>query len=129
MGLDMSAHRWHIKPPKEVDFTLEEISLETLEASVTKISYWHKHPNLHGWMEKLYREKGGTEEVFNGDFVVLNSQDLDRLEDDVLEGNLPFTKGFFFGTSTDRKLNDLIFIEEARKAIQEGDTVFYTGNW
>lgn len=24
-----------------------------------EIAYWRKHPNLQGWMEQLWREKGG----------------------------------------------------------------------
>ena len=24
-----------------------------------ELYYWRKHPNPHGWMEQLYRKKGG----------------------------------------------------------------------
>jgi hypothetical protein len=27
--------------------------------------YWRKHPDLHGWMEKLCRAKGGKFDDFN----------------------------------------------------------------
>ena len=30
-----------------------------------ELHYWRKHPNLHGWMESLYYEKGGTADNFN----------------------------------------------------------------
>jgi hypothetical protein len=30
-----------------------------------ELYYWRKHPNLHGWMESLYYEKGGTADNFN----------------------------------------------------------------
>jgi hypothetical protein len=80
-------------------------------------------------MENLYREKGGREQSFNGDLVVLTLKDLDRLEEDILRKNLPKTSGFFFGESGEISLKDLEFILEARKAIQEGDTVFYDSSW
>lgn len=126
------------KPSKEVDFNDElygkdengEIDYELQNVEVKEIAYWRKHPNLHGWMENLYREKGGKEQSFNGDPVVLTLEDLDRLEEDILRKNLPRTAGFFFGQSDDDiSLRDLEFVLGARKAIQEGDTVFYDSSW
>ena len=71
--------------------------LQGEEAS--ELHYWRKHPNLHGWMQKLYYEKGGKDEIFNCVPVALTGQDLDRLEADVKDGELPLTAGFFFGES------------------------------
>ena len=137
MGLDMYAQRMKFTPTKEVDFTDElygkdkdgEIDYENPIVVAKEIAYWRKHPDLHGWMENLYREKGGREQSFNGDLVVLTLADLDRLEEDILRKNLPKTRGFFFGESGEISLKDLEFILEARKAIQEGDTVFYDSSW
>ena len=124
-------------PTKEVDFTDElygkdkdgEIDYGNSIVKTEEVAYWRKHPDLHGWMENLYREKGGREKSFNGDPVVLTLADLDRLEDDILEVNLPKTRGFFFGESGEISLKDLEFVLEARKAIQEGDTVYYDSSW
>jgi hypothetical protein len=124
-------------PTKEVDFTDElygkdqngEIDYENQIVKTEEVAYWRKHPDLHGWMENLYREKGGREKSFNGDPVVLTLADLDRLEDDILGENLPQTRGFFFGESGGISLKDLQFVLDARKAIQEGDTVFYDSSW
>jgi hypothetical protein len=124
-------------PTKEVDFNDElygkdqngEIDYENQIVKTEEVAYWRKHPDLHGWMENLYREKGGREKSFNGDPVVLTLADLDRLEDDILEVNLPKTTGFFFGESGGISLKDLEFVLEARKAIQEGDTVYYDSSW
>jgi hypothetical protein len=131
MGLDMHAYRTKHTPTKEVDFSDEiygeEDGFQIVE--IEEIAYWRKHPNLHGWMERLYREKGGKDGSFNGDPVVITLEDLERLEDDVLEGNLPETRGFFFGQSGEEKVYDLKFVHEARKAIREGDTVFYDSSW
>jgi len=137
MGLDMNAYRMGYTPTKEVDFSDEifakddrgELDYETPIVGAKEIAYWRKHPDLHGWMENLYREKGGREQSFNGDLVVLTLKDLDRLEEDILRKNLPKTTGFFFGESVEISLKDLEFVLEARKAIQEGDTVFYDSSW
>jgi hypothetical protein len=124
-------------PTKEVDFNDElygkdqngEIDYENQIVKTEEVAYWRKHPDLHGWMENLYREKGGMEKSFNGDPLVLTLSDLDRLEEDILRKNLPKTRGFFFGESGEISLKDLEFVLEARKAIQEGDTVFYDSSW
>ena len=102
----------------------------TLTGEVTHIHGWRKHPNLHGWMEQLYREKGGSEDSFNCTPVVLTSEDLDRLEIAIKTDNLPTTQGFFFGQSDgSEKEDDLDFIAKARAAIAEGDTVLYDSWW
>ena len=133
----MYAQRMKFTPSKEVDFTDEiygkdvngVIDYELINVELQEIAYWRKHPDLHGWMENLYREKGGREKSFNGDLVVLTLKDLDRLEEDILRKKLPKTSGFFFGESGEISLKDLEFVLEARKAIQEGDTVFYDSSW
>jgi hypothetical protein len=123
MGLDMYAFTTKAKLSKEVDF--EEINLKPEE-----LHYWRKHPNLHGWMQSLYDEKGGKSVDFNGDCVVLDMEDLDVLEEDIRDGNLPDTAGFFFGnTMGDEIDDDLQFIAKAREAIKEGKTVYYTSWW
>ena len=95
-----------------------------------ELAYWRKHPNLQGWMESLYRQKGGTEE-FNCVGVELNLADLELLEKAVLGEALPRTQGFFFGGNSDDyyKEKDLEFIESAREALSEGYTVVYSSWW
>jgi len=123
MGLDMYAFSTKVKPTTEVDFSTKNFDVEELH-------YWRKHPNLHGWMQNLYDMKGGTSDSFNGDCVVLDSDDLDNLEQDIKDGNLPDTSGFFFGnTQGDEDEDDLLFIKEAREAINNGKTVYYTSWW
>ena len=133
----MHVYRMKFTPTKEVDFNDEiygkdkdgEIDYENQIVKTEEVAYWRKHPDLHGWMEKLYREKGGREKSFNGDPVMLTLADLDRLEDDILGKNLPKTSGFFFGESRGMSLKDLEFVLDARKAIQEGDTIYYDSSW
>ena len=96
----------------------------------SQLHYWRKHPDLHGWMEKLYRKKGGAAESFNCVRMVLVTPDLDRLEADIKESRLPDTEGFFFGDSDGSETaGDLTFIGNARTAIQSGLTVYYTSWW
>lgn len=121
MGLDMYAFTTAEPVEAEVDFTAKTAS---------ELAYWRKHPNLHGWMERLYREKGGDAHDFNCVNVVLTADDLDRLEADIEATALPFTEGFFFGSSDgSERDDDLAFIAKARAAIAEGKTVFYTSWW
>jgi len=126
MGLDMYAFQVEKGVITEsVDFGIRE------DAKFhDQIYYWRKHPNLHGWMEKLYYEKGGNEETFNCVNLQLTEDDLNRLEADVNNNMLPETDGFFFGQSSpEDKEKDLEFIAEARRSINEGHDVYYTSWW
>ena len=106
----------------------EDVDFE--DPNYEELYYWRKHPNLHGWMEKLYYKKGGTNPVFNCVNVKITEKDLDRLETVVLSDELPETVGFFFGKSyPENKKSDLDFITKARQAIKEGYDVYYTSWW
>jgi hypothetical protein len=150
MGLDQFAYKMKYKPSKEVDFAeeLEEgaVRQRIIDENQTgqiagelfvdgrieeeELHYWRKHPNLQGWMENLYREKGGQDGDFNCAPVLLNAEDLKRLKKDLKENNLPETSGFFFGTSDDDDVKeDLKFVKDALKAIEEGYTVYYSSWW
>lgn len=126
MGLDMYAKCVPSNAyDTEVDFIADTRFKEDL-------MYWRKHNALHGWMEALYREKGGTEE-FNCANVNLTYDDLDRLEKDVLGKNLPETSGFFFGEDSRydeyAREQDMDFIMKAKLALSEGHKVYYTSWW
>jgi hypothetical protein len=138
MGLDMYAYAIDEKPATEVDFTPPERN-EAFEAwaesgydeaKAPYLHYWRKHPDLHGWMEQLYREKGGKDPDFNGNTLVLTPEDLTRLEQALLIHDLPHTEGFFFGASAREDLEgDLEFLEKACAAIAQGKTVYYDSSW
>jgi len=121
MGLDMYAYvaskagsRW-----------------DTAESEQRELAYWRKHPNLHGWMEELYRARGGDAEMFNGVEVELTWEDLEDLETNIVHSNLPNTRGFFFGDNADEyyREQDLQFIRSARAEIFTGLRVFYNSSW
>ena len=94
------------------------------------ISDWRKHPNLQGWMQNLW-EGRGNEGQFNGVEIKLSLADLDLLEADIKDGDLPRTSGFFFGENSDEhyKEQDLEFVQQARLAIADGYTVIYDSSW
>lgn len=99
-----------------------------------ELAYWRKHPNLHGWMERLWMEKNPGDHLatsFNGVEIELNWEDIERLEQDVLSGNLPKTKGFFFGEGSDDYYRDidLEFIKNAKAELFMGLKVFYNSSW
>jgi len=100
------------------------------DESSMQIAYWRKHPNLHGWMEKLYRAKGGEDETFNGVTVKVTLADLIVLEADVEANALPHTVGFFFGQSCPAHANeDRAFIAAAREKIAKGYDIYYDSSW
>ena len=100
------------------------------EWDTEELAYWRKHPNLQGFMENLYTEKGGTEE-FNCVDVELTIEDIEALEISVKGEELPETGGFFFGDCADEhyKDEDLEFCANAREALANGQTVVYSSWW
>lgn len=126
MGLDQYA--FIVYPVSEHEVIEEDKNHED-------IAYWRKHNRLQGWMENLYRIKGGTE-TFNCVDLELTLEDLDKLEEDVKSFNLPQTGGFFFGDDSysyddkeEQVIKDLEFINTARNSIIEGNKVFYSSWW
>jgi hypothetical protein len=135
MGLDMYAYSANKAGAQDEYYENGELNKETGEYKSTctkpkELMYWRKHPNLHGWMENLYREQGG-EGDFNGDELELTWDDITRLEEDVLAGRLPATTGFFFGDGADDyyRQQDLEFIKQARADLFLGLKVFYNSSW
>ena len=121
MGLDMYAYRTKETPAEEVDFNVK---------NEEPIHQWRKHPNLHGWMEELYYQKGGAEDSFNCVNVQLTKDDLLKLRSDIEDNLLPYTEGSFFGMTTgEEKEDDLEFIDKALKDIDEGYTIYYSSWW
>lgn len=123
MGLDMYAYT---ATKAGADYETEQ----------REIAYWRKHPNLHGWMERLWERKMQEEgrdnpHVFNGIELELTYDDLEILELDVIAGTLPGTTGFFFGEDSDEyyREQDLEFIKNARAELFMGLKVFYNSSW
>ena len=108
-------------------------SMEYVSRTVERpreIAYWRKHPNLHGWFRAEW-ESAGNEGNFNGDELEITWDMLERLEYDVRNGELPDTRGFFFGDNSDAEYyeQDLEFIRNARAELFMGLKVFYNSSW
>jgi len=69
--------------------------------------------------------------MFNGIELELTFDDIVRLEEDIKNGNLPATSGFFFGENSDEyyKAQDLEFVYEAKSRLFLGQKVFYNSSW
>ena len=125
MGLDMFAYAVS-KRDAIGEFEMAK------ECEKEELHYWRKHHDLHGWMEKLYRAKGGDADSFNCIPVELTVDDLDDLQQTLLDDNLPRTSGFFFGDNPpdlETMRNDLMFVQKCRIAIKEGKVVYYDSWW
>lgn len=127
MGLDMYAYR--VKQEHVIsDFEFESNQDNTIE----DLAYWRKFNALHGWMEELYRQRGGPKQSFNCAPLRLYLEDLDQLQRAIGENNLQPTAGFFFGEQTiyPEDVADAVkFIFAAREAIKQGDAVYYDSWW
>ena len=132
MGLDMYAYATRdLAPASDVDFVVSD------DASPEEIYYWRKHPDLHGWMQRLYTAKGGTDADFNCVNLRLREEDLLSLRNHIRMKMLPKTTGFFFGQSDGSESDDdLKFVETALglvrhrvvlplARVQVGEIVYY----
>ena len=115
---------------------------------------WSKHPNLQGWMERLWRtQKYGSIESpdpktgegysnqtylvdpFNQEEVELTLDDIKRLRLDIcnktLNGGYGDTTGFFFGDSSDEyyRETDIEFCDKAQAVLNKGCKVIYYSSW
>jgi uncharacterized protein YciU (UPF0263 family) len=141
MGLDMYAYV-AARAGQQDEFyegaEWDEVHKEHRNPNVNRpreIAYWRKHPNLHGWMARLWlaRENNALQETdnFNGIELELTAEDLDNLELAVKNKQLPSTSGFFFGNEADDyyRESDLKFIQMARAEMFLGLKVFYNSSW
>jgi hypothetical protein len=125
MGLDMYAYAVSKRD------AISEFEMAR-DCEKEELHYWRKHHDLHGWMENLYRDKGGDADSFNCIPVELTVDDLDNLQQTLLDDNLPRTRGFFFGDNPpdlETMRNDLMFVQKCRIAIKEGKVVYYDSWW
>ena len=136
MGLDMYAYAAANEKQYEEYWDsceLDTDSKEFVSATVSKpkeLAYWRKHSNLHGWFLQEWLDQGNTGD-FNGDQLEIDWAMLERLEYDIVNGELPATSGFFFGDGADDyyRTQDLEFVRQARAELFLGLRVFYNSSW
>jgi hypothetical protein len=153
MGLDMYAYvaaKAGAQAEYDKGMAWDKEKGAMVNPSVTEpreIAYWRKHPNLHGWMQRLWVRKNNERlgpcdksgwwtdpdraGEFNGIELELTWDDLEQLEQDIRDKNLPNTSGFFFGNDADDhyREHDLKFVREAKAEAFLGLKVFYNSSW
>ncbi len=94
----------------------------------SELGYWRKHPDLHGFFVKEFA--GGVDECQK---IPLTADDLRKTLNAVVEGTLPTTTGFFFGTSQSEDREPSIkILEDAIKWVTEDGfarIVYYQASW
>lgn len=118
MGLDMYlVARRNKKSAGPLDFA-EPVKVE--------LHYWRKHPNLHGYFEKLYMQRGGEGE-FNCKDLKLTEDDCHQVIAHTKAGTLPDTRGSFFGQSLpEHDPGTILAMEKAIAEIRDGNAVIYS---
>ena len=150
MGLDQYAYVAAKSGQRDELYEGAEFNQDTREfenKTTTKpreIMYWRKHPNLHGWMESLWKRKmhESNQEMpddrewgssFNGIELELTFDDIIALEEDIKSGAMAKmnTRGFFFGEPADDfyREQDLEFVKQAKAELFCGLKVFYNSSW
>ena len=128
MGLDSNID----SIPRKLTNTVIEQKFEKLDQfDVSSIGYWRKANHIHGWMEELYKRKGGTEE-FNCVNVQLTVEDLTELLNLVIANKLKPVSGFFFGGNNVPKTLDthtIRIICAALDAINNDNRDVYFSSW
>lgn len=124
MGLDMYAYAVG-SHPENTDNSISK------HAAKEDIAYWRKFNALHGYMEDLYKARGGTKS-FNCIPLRLSLADLGSLENALDNNTLEPRSGFFWGTP-DIYPEDIesarMFLDKARAAIADGFEVYYDSWW
>lgn len=127
MGLDMYAFSMSNRAVID-DFSFDR------EFKKQEIAYWRKHNALHGWMEALYRQKGGNDDSFNCIPLRLTKEDMEQLILDIKENKIKPTEGFFFGSTEDYydadiREQDIRFANQVMSEIDGGRAVYYDSWW
>ena len=95
-----------------------------------EIGDWRKHANLHGYMEHLYRERGGTEESFNCIPLELTKEDCEKVIEMSENNSFETAEGFFWGESYPEHNEETIsYMKKALEYIKEGKKIYYDSWW
>lgn len=126
MGLDMYAFR------VKKEYAVNDFEYNSDQNPAEDLAYWRKFNALHGWMENLYKDRGGPKEMFNCAPIRLHPEDIDQLEKDLKENKLRPMSGFFFGAQEifpEHIVATKKFIKDARQAFKDGFDVYYDSWW
>lgn len=114
---------------------LDQFLFEGVDSERKEIGYWRKHPDLHGFVEELWRARNSEQEC--GSF---NCEDLELSEEDILQiincskdksfSKHDGTKWFFFGQTDGHHHEKTVEImENALQLKRQGKRIFYSSWW
>ena len=144
MGLDMYAYSVPKNEPIRVPSTDPDYEYEMhpdadpdyeykMHPDADEFWYWRKNNALHGWMSNLAQESLGLSPgEFNCEYLQLSEAELNQLGNDIRDGKLKPTEGFFFGApsySEEDQKQDLEFVAQALRLIKEGKDIYYYSWW
>lgn len=103
----------------------------TEDSERREVGRWRKHANLQGFMEQKWRElHPDTDEDFNCVPLRLTKDICEEVIERSRARTLPYTVGFFFGTSMPEDDEDTIrLMQEAIRLIEAGEIVEYDSWW
>lgn len=127
MGLDAWAHVT-TDEIDDVDFAspINELDRDT-NTIHNEFHYWRNHWSLQDWMTELYLVKDGSDVEFNCARVKLIKDDIDKLEQDINEGNIDYTEMVHFPGDNERvRAEDQKFIKTAREHLSKDKVIYYS---
>ena len=128
MGLDSYIYRVHRDAVKQfVDF-----NIDGKKYNVEEFAYFRKNSALHSFCGKLYDSFGGTDKEFNGCNLQLTQSIVRELRRRLDLGKLEGAGGFFWGSMTELKYEQLsVVTDDMLKAYEDtANYVFvYNGNY
>lgn len=130
MGLDM--YFYATKNKEITEEKLNNAEVDNVFSEVIEVSYFRKHPNLHGQIEQYYLNKHKVSDDFEFNCVYhnLSKEECEEILEMSKNNLLPYTQGFFFGESTkDDNKETIECMEKLIELINDGYQVFYYSWW
>jgi hypothetical protein len=131
MGLDMylTGRKYHFHDWQNPNNNQYEDGYR-LQSRTFDLGYWHKHPDLHGFIVQNFAE--GIDDCKP---IYLTGESIEQILVAIKEDRLPPTTGFFFGLSTnddDEKTEAIEILSKALLWLQadEGNrSIYYQASW
>jgi len=128
MGLDSYIYRVH----KEAVKSFVDFNIDRYKYNVNEFAYFRKNSALHSFCEEFYCTFGGTDKEFNGCNLHLTQNIVRELRRRLDLGNLEGADGFFWGSMTELKYEQLSTITDDILKAYEDDANYvfiYNGNY
>lgn len=98
-----------------------------------EIMYWRKHPDLHRYMEEIWRERTPSHRSYSFNNIELNltREDVKNIGFKTIFACLPKNEGGFFFGESDRFYDDgtMTAVHEALRLMDGGWDISYDSSW